>query len=136
MNVVCKLKWTWMENKWKMIRNLKKLNWNKGCTRNNRFRATGLYIHLCTGLLPELILRWMSSISIPMTNNKKTEFCKCLYKRYLSTGGGVILYHKKITYPPVLFSRRKKSWQEGYVNFLWCKITWWPVDRRGCNFTS
>ena len=43
----------------------------------------------------------LSECYIPMTNNKKTEFCKCLYKRYLSTGGGVILYHKKITTPPV-----------------------------------
>ena len=64
LNLLCKFNWTRMENKWKMIRNLMKLNWNKGCTTNNRFRATGLYIHLSAGWRPELILRWMSSISI------------------------------------------------------------------------
>ena len=34
-----------------------------------------------------------------MTNNKKPEFCKCYCNGDLSTGGGVILYHKKFTYP-------------------------------------
>ena len=70
-----------------------------------------------------------SKYAIPMTNNKKTEFCKCLYKRYLLTGGGVILYHKKFTYPSC-------RGQEGHEIFYDIKLHGDLSTGGVCNFTS